>query len=236
MSKKIIGYTVVTPVPRTDFDEEDPKKASYLKNKPERLKERLATLEKNVADLMYETISVSSFTNSVKTAEIGSTVTAVNLDWSFNKKPVSVTLDGAEQSAEVSGSLALTGLTLTGDTTWTLKGTDERGAVATKETKLSFLNGVYYGVAGAELEGTSGFTKLLTSSRARTITVTAGVNKYIWYLCPARLGVCNFKVGGFDGGFESSTMQFTNGSGHTEAYNVYRSVNANLGTTTVTVS
>ena len=236
MSKKIIGYTVMTPMPRTDFDEEDPSKASYLKNKPEHLKERLATLEQNVAELMYKPLSISSFTNSISVAEIGSTVTDINLSWSFNKKPVSVTLDGAVQVAETSGSLALTGLSLTTDKTWTLIGTDEKNAVATKEAKLQFLNGIYYGVSTSIPENLSALTKVLTNNKEMTFTVTAGEGEYIWYFCPSRLGECNFNVGGFDGGFESLAVQLTNESGYTEAYKIYRSVNANLGTTTVTVS
>lgn len=278
MSKKIIGYTTMTPMPRSDFDEEDPKKASYIKNKPEKLKERLISIEenivklkafpenintrmtkveadftnveadlshikeiqliieKNIDDLMYEPLSISSFTNDIKVAEIGSTVTDINLSWAFNKAPVSVTLDGVEQTAEASGSVALSGLTITGDTTWTLKGTDERDAVATKETKLQFLNGVYYGVARAVLENSSDLTKVLTGSRARTFTVTAGADEYVWYLAPTRLGSCSFNVGGFTGGFESLFVELTNESGYTEPYTMYRSTNANLGTTTVTVS
>ena len=46
-----------------------------------------------------------------------------------------------------------------------------------------------------------------------------------------------FNVGGFDGGFfKVSTQDYTNPSGHTESYQVWRSDNAGLGQTTVKVS
>ncbi|WP_157796132.1 hypothetical protein [Thomasclavelia cocleata] len=52
---------------------------------------------------------------------------------------------------------------------------------------------------------------------------------------PARYGAVNFNVGGFDGGFTKvATIEFTNASGYTENYDIYKSDNANLGTQTVT--
>lgn len=194
----------------------------------------IVQLKEDVSDLMYTPIAVNSFTNNIQRAEIGQTITDVTLSWALNKDPESVFVNGEEQPAESNGSLELTGLTLTADTSWTLEATDERGATATKTTKLQFLNGVYYGV-GAELDVTT-LTKVLTSSRARTFTCDAGAGEYIWYLCPARLGTCNFNVGGFDGGFDASTMEITNASGYTETYNVYKSTNAALGSTSVSVS
>lgn len=50
MSRKIYGYTTNTPTPRADFNETDPKKASYILNKPERVKERLEFLEDRIED------------------------------------------------------------------------------------------------------------------------------------------------------------------------------------------
>lgn len=212
--------------------------SSIAKNKSsiEGLDTDVEELKKNVADLMYEPIAVTGFANSVNTVEIGQTITAVTLSWTFNKAPATVTIDGESQSAAQSGSLALTGLTLTSDKTWTLQGTDERDAVASKTTKISFLNGVYYGALASFDGDISQLTRVLTSTRARTVTVTADAGKYIWYVSPTRLGACSFKVGGFDGGFEGTTMEITNASGYTETYNVYKTTNAGLGKTTVTVS
>lgn len=201
--------------------------------------QRIEALEDQVADLMYKPMAIESFTNNVSTAEMGSTVTAVTLSWSYNKLPEAVTLDGATVEPGAI-SKAFTGLSIKSNKTWTLKATDERGAEATKTTGISFLNGVYYGAAAAPSAIDSGFilslTKTLRSSKLSSFTVTAGAGQYIYYCVPKRFGTCSFTVGGFDGGFDlAATVSFTNGSGYTEDYYVYRSTNAGLGNTTVGV-
>lgn len=76
----------------------------------------------------------------------------------------------------------------------------------------------------------------LSNSKGKTFTVTAGAGEYIWYCYPARLGTSTFWVGGFEGGFGApNTVSRTNASGFIEDYYCYRSTNANLGETTVTV-
>lgn len=74
----------------------------------------------------------------------------------------------------------------------------------------------------------------LVNAVARTFTVTAGAGQYLIYSYPSRLGTATFTVGGFAGGFNPpATVSITNASGYTENYYVYRSVNTNLGLTTV---
>lgn len=201
-------------------------------------KASLETMKGQIADLLYEPIAISSFTNNVNTVEIGSTVDTVTLSWKTNKTPLTLTLDGVALDA-ASTSHMLTGLGLVGNKSFTLKAADERGAAASRTTSVTFQNGVFYGVGTAEAiaSGVSSLKKVLSDSKARTFTVTAGEGEYIWYILPKRLGNCSFKVGGFDGGFSlHGTMGVTNESGYTEDYSVYRSDNASLGQTTVTVS
>lgn len=201
--------------------------------------DRLTTIEDKLSDLAYEAIAITSFGNSVNTAEMGSTVNAVTLNWAVNKTPVSLTLDGSTIDASLT-SKALTGLGLTANKTWTLVATDDRSATSQKTTTLNFYNGIYYGIA---TEGTYdnafilALTKVLSGTKARTITVNAGAGQYIYYCLPARLGTPAFNVGGFDGGFTKvSTINFTNASGYTENYDIWKSDNANLGSTTVKIS
>lgn len=200
---------------------------------------RIEVLEDQVADLLYKPMAIESFSNNVNTAEMGSTVTGVTLAWVYNKLPTAVTLDGAAMDPGVTGR-NYTGLSIRSNKTWTLKATDERGAEATRTTGISFLNGVYYGAAAAPSAIDSDFilslTKTLRSSKLSSFTVTAGAGEYIYYCVPKRFGTCSFTVGGFDGGFDlAATVSFTNGSGYTEDYYVYRSTNAGLGKTTVGV-
>ena len=80
-------------------------------------------------------------------------------------------------------------------------------------------------------------SRKLIGSKLASFTANATAGKYIWYCLPKRYGTCTFSVGGFTGGFTLvDTVSFTNASGYTEDYYIYKSDNAGLGSTTVTVS
>ena len=196
--------------------------------------------KKKIEDLAYEEIVITAFSNSKNMVEIGTTVTEVSISWTINKTPKSLKLDGADVEVTET-SKVFVGQSITADKTYSLVATDERGASSAKTTKISFLNGVYWGVgaASATLDNAFilGLTKGLQSSKAKTFTVTAGAGEHIYYALPARYGTPGFNVGGFDGGFgKAGTVEFTNASGHTEQYDVWKSTNASLGGTTVKVS
>lgn len=195
-----------------------------------------------LGDLMYTPISITSFTNNKNTQEMGSTVTDVVLNWNYNKTPKTLMLDS--ESLDVSlKTKTLSGQSIKTNKSFTLKATDERDAVATKTTAITFLNGVYHGI-GDNLQIGSianefilGLTKTLQSTKTKTFTVNAGAGKHIYYILPTRYGTPVFKVGGFEGGFEKlGTVNFTNSSSYAENYDVYKSSNAGLGNTTVVVS
>lgn len=196
--------------------------------------------KKMIDDLAYVPIAISAFTNSVNTVEIGSTVDEVTLNWTLNKEPVSQKVDGTAVDKALRTQV-LTAQGITADKTFTLSATDERDKTVTKTTSIYFRNGVYWGV-GADSEAfDSAFvltlTKGLQASKGKTFTVNAGTGQHIYYAVPTRYGTCAFNVGGFDGGFgKAATIDFTNASGYTESYDIYKSDNAGLGSTTVKVS
>ena len=205
------------------------------------LEEKILNLENKVKDLMYEEIAITSFTHNVTVKEYGETVTSVNLSWDINKTPTALTLDGASLNVEAR-SKSLTGLSITKDSgkTWTLIATDERGAKSERTTSIAFCNGVYYGVkADPEIYDNAfvlGLTKELRSNKKPSIIVNAGEDEHIYYCLPERMGACSFVVGGFAGGFSLvDTIEFTNNSGFTENYYIYRSDATNLGLTNVTI-
>ena len=196
-----------------------------------------------IDDLNYTPIEIQSFSVSPSQAEMGSTVTAVALAWRLNKKAAAATLDTGQVTLEgVSGTINQGGLSLTANKTWAFAVTDERGATASRSASLSFLNRAYWGVSAEPATIDSAFVMGLASSAlsggcARTLSVNTGTGQYIWYAIPSRFGVPTFKVGGFDGGFGlAATIQHTNASGYAESYDVYRSDNAALGSTSVIVS
>lgn len=195
-----------------------------------------------LGDLMYEPISITSFTNNKNTQEMGNTVTDVVLNWNYNKTPKTLMLDNEPLDVSLK-TKTLSGQSIKTNKTFTIKATDERGAVATKTTAITFLNGVYYGIGdNLEINGITndfilGLTRILQSSKAKTFTVNAEAGKHIYYIIPSRYGIPVFKVGGFEGGFgKLGTVNFTNASSYAEKYDVYKSGNAGLGNTTVVAS
>lgn len=191
---------------------------------------RIGELESQIADILYEEISITTFTHNKGLVERGTTVTDVTLSWETNKIPTTLTFDGEVVDVSTT-SKSLTGLDITWDNnkTWTLKATDNRDASDQKTTTITFCNGIYYGVGDVESGFDSDFVKLLTkklyTSKAYDFTVSPS-SQYVYYAVPKRLGTVSFKIGGFEGGFEEpEIVSVTNSSSYTEDYYVYRSTN-----------
>lgn len=189
--------------------------------------------------LLYVDVSVNALSNNVNTVEMGSTVNSVTLTWNYTGKPTSVTIDNVEVGTEAK-TKTYTDLGLTSNKTWTVKASDGKTS-GQRSTSVSFLNGVYYGIGEVDEAGVTdafvqGLTKNLASGRTRDFTVNATAGKYIYYALPARMGTPVFYVGGFEGGFSKiKTFNYNNPSGYQESYDVWKSTNAGLGSTTVTV-
>lgn len=210
---------------------------------------------------LYKAIAVNSLTlNKDAVYEIGTAVTGLDAAWVLNKPAAEQTIAVPEYAvtienigADVRSTTELTGSAATqwngvktqekasGTITVFLHVKDDRGAEATKFGVVQWLNGVYTGAAVVPSTIDSAFiltlTKSLQSGKGKTFTVNAATGAYIWYACPVRYGTPTFNVGGFDGGFSRvATFDFTNSSGYAERYQVWRSDNAGLGSTTVKVS
>jgi len=77
----------------------------------------------------------------------------------------------------------------------------------------------------------------LSSGFAGTFNVNAGTGEYIYISFPSSFGTPTFYVGGFEGGISFlETVSFINAYGITTNYDIYKSDNASLGSTTVVVS
>lgn len=178
--------------------------------------------------LEYKSIQINSFNAAPPVSELGSSQT-ITLAWSLNKQATSQNING---SPVTGNTKQYTGVT-TG-TSYTLNVSDGQTS-ASKSVSVSFANRVYYGTA-ADLTTVTSLSSVLSNNSERTITVDAGTGEYIIYAIPARLGDVAFFVSGFEGGFEDPVEQtLTNASGYQETYKVYRSTNANLGSTTVEI-
>ena len=207
----------------------------------EAIEARLQAIEKQLAGNNYQNIAITSFYASKSTYEMGESVTDVTLNWNTNKIPSALTLDGnmidvTKKSETVTDFVNMN----SAKKSWTLTATGENGEIDTKTAAISFLNGVYYGEAAEpaayDSEFILGLAKTLRSTYISSFSADAGEGQYIYYCLPARMGARSFKVGGFDGGFSLvATIDFTNSKGYTESYYIYRSDNAALGSTSVTV-
>lgn len=210
---------------------------------------------------IYTGMAITSLSlNKASVQEIGTSVTGFDAAWVLNKTPTEQTIivtgaGDATITADVNAR-STTALSEDAADAWaaiksqtknfgtlfvSIHVKDTRGAEETKTASIQWLNGVYTGAAAAPATIDSAFIRTLTKSlqggKGKTFTVNAATGAYIWYACPVRYGTPNFNVGGFDGGFSKvATLDYTNPSGYTESYQVWRSDNAGLGSTTVTVS
>ena len=201
---------------------------------------------KTVDDLAYTAIAFMSASATNSSNEIGSTVKDTVVTWSLNKEPESLTIKFGSEAAETLDSSArsksYSGKTITSNTSIVITATDERDAKTARTVSITFQPRAYWGVVpnkesyeNADILGLSG--NALTSSRARTINVNAGADEYILYAIPSSFGTPTFRINGFEGGFvKVETINFTNASGYSQNYDIYKSVNPNLGNTQVVIS
>lgn len=199
-----------------------------------------------IDDLAYVAIAFVSASATNTTNEIGSTVTETAVTWSFNKEPKTQTIKFGTEVAEVLDktirSKTYSGKTITSSINIVITATDERDAQASRTLNITFQPRAYWGVAqNKEFYDSADILALsesaLTSTRTRNINVNAGEGEHIIYAIPANFGTPTFKINGFEGGFvKVSTIDFTNASGYMQNYDVYKSVNPNLGNTQVVVS
>lgn len=201
--------------------------------------------EKNTQDIkelntkiwdIQNPFDISSISVAPNISQMGSTVSP-KLTWNYTHSTVKSQTINNEAIENTLRTKTFTGVTTT--TTYTLAATSNSDVKKSKSATITFANGVYYGKSTASTYDSAlinSLTKQLSNSKGRTITVNAGAGEYIFYCIPSRLGACSFNVGGFDGGFSKvATIEFTNSDNYAEKYDIYKSDNANLGNTNVTI-
>lgn len=185
------------------------------------IRARLDALE---SDSIRITTYIASATQFVRGASA-----TVNLSWALNKVPTTQSIN----NEAVTGN-AKSYSNVTEDTSYLLEVSDG-STIDRKTVSVSFLNYIYYGAA-ADFSTVTSLNNVLSDDINRRITVTAGAGQYIIYAFPSRLGSAQFFVDSFEGGFDAPVEQtLTNSQGYSETYKIYKSTNANLGTTTVEV-
>ena len=206
---------------------------------------------KSVADaldqLLYVTPSVKTFSSTPAFGdyEIGSTVTNPKFTWSYNKAITNQNLKAGGTTIALDDpgvrQYAYTG-DITANTTFTVSGNDNKLKACSRSGSFNFKHKRYFGVAEVPAEYNSAFVlglsgkEFCTSRQKGSFNMNAGAGKYMFYCFPASYGTPTFNVGGFDGGFElAATIDFTNASGNTTSFVIYKSENANLGSQNIIV-
>ena len=187
--------------------------------------------------LLYFDLTISISSNKSTTLEKGTVVSDAVFNWSYNKSIASqsfngISLDNTVRSYTYNDSFST-------NKTFILKANDGKKDFS-RSIGFNFLNGRYWGVSNSNTYDSNfvkSLSKELSSSRAKTFTVNCGSGQHIFYCIPSSFGTPTFTVGGFSGGFNKiETIQYTNPSGYTESYDIWKSSNSNLGNTTVVVS
>lgn len=184
-------------------------------------------------------LTISSFSVSPSTAEIGSTVSSVTFTWAFSETPYTITVAGIEIEDTSTTSYTLT-QDYTETTTFTLSGALKKSDAVTKTATLSFCHGVYYGTSTVPDSFDNDFvlslTRKLVTSKSTSFSVTSDTGEYVYFALPVSYGTPTFTIGGFDYEYDLvATFDFTNSSGYTASYNVYQSGQHSLGTMSITV-
>lgn len=183
---------------------------------------------------LYQAISISSFTGG-STNEIGSTVSSVSLNWTYNKTETSQSLNQGIGTVTNGVRTYTYSTPITSNTTFTLSASD--GTTTTSSnTSVSFLPRVWWGTDSKTSLTSADILLLdnnqLSSTRARSLTIN-GNGEYIYYAYPASYGTATFTVNGLlNTAWTLTTVMHSNllTPGNTQLYNVYRSNTIQNGT------
>ena len=196
------------------------------------------TVQDALDALFYVPLHITSFYNSVNTVEIGSTVTSVNLGWVFNKSIVSQSLSQGIGALPISQRTYTDTGAWTSNRSYTLSTTDGQ-TPANGNTGITFSNKRYWGTSVNSTLSDAQIIALnseFANSRNQSRTITAA-GEYVYFSYPAAWGAASFTVNGLPNtAWVLTVISFTNASGYTSSYNLYRSLNLLTGTYTIVVS
>ena len=194
----------------------------------------LDSVQAALDSLLYVSPNIASLTNNIGTVEVGQTVNALTLNWSYNKTMTSASFNQGVGSIDPSlTSLSLTSLGLTSTTNYTLTAGDGQ-ETANRSTSALFRHKRHHGTSASASLDSSGILSLtnnqFATSRAQTVSLN-GNGQYLYFAYPVSFGQASFRVNGLQNtDWIQSTVSHTNGSGHTENYYVYRSSSVQNGT------
>lgn len=191
-------------------------------------------LDKILDKLYYVKPSITSFNMSPSTTqyEKGQTVSSLSFTWSYNKNITSQSLSNC--NITLSDREATYSTPITSNKSFTLTCSDgENTASASKN--ITFFDKLYW---GSKAEGTINSAFILSLSdnkfataKAGTYSMTVATGEYGYIAMPTSFGVLSSVwIGGFEATVDDmGEIDFTNASGYTSKYKVYRTGKSGLG-------
>ena len=191
-------------------------------------------LDKILDKLYYVKPSITSFNMSPSTTqyEKGQTVSSLSFTWSYNKNITSQSLSNC--SITLSDRKATYSTPITSNKSFTLTCSDGENTVSASKN-ITFFDKIYW---GSKAEGTINSAFILSLSngkfataKAGTYSMTVATGEYGYIAMPTSFGVLSSVwIGGFEATVDDmGEIDFTNASGYTSKYKVYRTGKSGLG-------
>ena len=197
-------------------------------------------LDKILDKLYYVKPSITSFNMSPSTTqyEKGQTISSLSFTWSYNKNITSQSLSNC--NITLSDRKATYNTPITSNKSFTLTCSDgENTASASKS--ITFLDKIYWGSKGKS-SMTSEFILSLSdnkfaTAKAGTYSMTIPTGEYGYIAIPSSFGeLSSVWIGGFEATvLNRGEIDFTNASGYTSKYKIYRTGRAGLGSITMQI-
>ena len=193
-----------------------------------------SALDKILGKLYYVKPSITSFDMSPSTLqyEKGQTISNLSFTWSYNKDITSQSLSNCDIS--LSDRKATYSKPITSNKTFTLTCSDGENTVSASKN-ITFFDKLYW---GSKTEGTINSAFILSLSnnsfdtaKAGTYSMTIPAGEYGYIAIPSSFGVLSSVwIGGFEATvLDRGEIDFTNASGYTSKYKVYRTGKSGLG-------
>ncbi len=196
----------------------------------------LQTVEDALDHLLYIEPTVTLHLDQTLSAyEIGLSINSVGLIWSWNKTITSQSLNQGigDLSTSTTSYTYTPANPIDSNITFTITGGDGV-ETATSSVSVSFMPKRYWGVSTLTSLTDADILNLsqeLSTSRTQTRTFDCSGGKYFYFVI--KTSYCNnigFKVNGMTfSDMDVETRNFTNASGHTDQYNIYRVHNIQTG-------
>ena len=195
-----------------------------------------------MAKVDYIKPEITSFTSTAQEVyEVGQNVSNIVFNWTINKNITTQTLTGCPLADATVRTATYTN-NITSNKTFTLTIGDGQNT-ASKTVYIEFRNKIYYGSSAIPSNFDSAFILGLSNNQFATgksvsFNITVGSNEYGFIAFPSSFGtLSSVKIGGFDTDVIScGTISFTNASGGTTNYNIYRTGRHSLGAITMVIN